>query len=70
MRSIIGTIIMFVVIYVIVTSNVLDFFAQKSFSIFAESAAVFMLVLAFIVLAVLAKKKGGLHDKEENKHPD
>jgi len=68
MKSIIGTIIMFIAIYVIVTSNVLSFFAQKSFTVFAIGSVVFMLVVALVVLG-LPKKKGGNHD-DENKLPD
>jgi len=69
MRSIIGTIIMFIAIYVIVTSNILSFFAQKSFTIFAISSVVVMLIVAVIVLGVPSRKKGEDHD-DENKLPD
>lgn len=69
MRSIIGTIIMFIVVYAVVTSNILDFFAQKGFTIFAISSAVIMLIVAFVVLTVLGRKKGRLNN-DENKHPD
>ena len=69
MKSIIGTIIMFIAIYVVVTSNVLSFFAQKSFSIFAISSVVVMLIVAVIVLGIPGLKKGVKHD-DENKHPD
>lgn len=69
MKSIIGTIIMFIAVYVIVTSNILSFFAQDSFTIFAISAVVIMLIVAIIVLGLPGKKRGGYHE-EKDKHLD
>ena len=65
MKSVIGTIIIFIGLYVIITNDVLSFFAQKSVTIFAISAIAVMLIVAVLVLGLpFSKKKGGHHDKD------
>jgi len=65
MKSVIGTIIIFIGVYVIVTSDILSFFAQKSFTVFAIGSVVTMLIIAFIVLGLPKKTKGGHHEKDD-----
>ena len=68
MKSVIGTIIMFIALYVVITNDVLSFFAQKSVTVFAVGAIAIMLIVAVLVLGLpFSKKKGGHHDKD-NEH--
>ena len=67
MKSVIGTIIIFIGLYFTISNaivgDVLDFFAQKSFFIFAVGAIITMLCVAVVVLGLPGKKKGGHHEK-------
>lgn len=70
MKSVIGTIIIFIGLYVVITNDILGFFAQKSVTVFAICAIAVMLIVAVLVLGLpFSKKKGGHHD-EENEHLD
>lgn len=69
MKSVIGTIIVFILLYLFISNavigDVLNFFAQKSFSIFAVGSVVAMLIVSVIVLG-FPKKKGGHHEKDKH----
>ncbi len=66
MRSVIGTIIIFIGIYVVMANDILSFFAQKSTLIFAVCAVIFMLIIAMLVLGLPHKKGGENHDKDNH----
>jgi len=64
MKSIIGTFMIFLVLYIMLTTGVFRFLAQESVTVFALSAIFIMLAVAFIVLgAPNFKKKGESDDK-------
>lgn len=68
MKSVIGTIIVFIGLYVVITSDILSFFASDSVFIFAIGAIAVMLIVAVLVLGLpFSKKKGGHHD-EDSEH--
>ncbi|MBR1374329.1 hypothetical protein IJ556_07785 [bacterium] len=62
MKSVIGTIVIFIGIYVIVRNDILAFFAQDSFFIFALCSIVIMLIVAVTVLGLPKFGKRGEHD--------
>jgi len=66
MKSVIGMFIIFVGLYIVIVNDMLGFFAQKSFLMFAVSAIVVMMVVAFFVLGLPKKMKGGHQDDENN----
>ncbi len=63
MKSILGTIIIFFGIYIILYFDIFGFFAQTWVFYIALGLALFMLLLAFVVLRKPLKKKGGQNDK-------
>lgn len=71
MKSVIGTIIMFLVLYVVISNDMLSFFAQDSVLIFAIGSIVVLLIVAVCVLGLpsLESLKGGYHE-ESDKHHD
>ena len=66
MRSVIGTIIIFIGIYVVVANDILSFFTRKSTLIFAVCAVIFMLIIAVLVLGFPRMKKGGENHDEDS----
>lgn len=65
MKSVIGMFIIFAGLYLLLSSGVMDFFAQKSVLIFSVSLAFFMLLITGITLAVKIKKgRGDDNDKD------
>lgn len=66
MKSVIGIIIVFIVLYIILTNGVFDFFAHDAVFIFAVSAVVAMLIISVIVLGIPTfKKRGKNHDEKK-----
>lgn len=63
MKSILGTIIIFLGLYIILYFDIFGFFAQSWMFYIALGLVLFMLVLAFVVLRKPLKKKGGQNDK-------
>jgi len=66
MKSVIGMFIIFVGLYIVIVNDMLSFFAQKSFLIFAVLAICVMMVVALFVLGLPKKTKGG-HQNDEDK---
>jgi drug/metabolite transporter (DMT)-like permease len=67
MKSVIGMFIIFIGLYIVVVNDMLSFFAQKSFFIFAVSAIVVMMIVAVFVLGLpKIQLKGGRQDDENN----
>ena len=66
MKSVFGTIMIFIGLYIIVYNDWLSFLAQENVLNFAIGLTVFMLIVAVIVLSYVAiKQKGGRHDKQD-----
>ena len=63
MKSVIQTLFIFIGLYIIISSGILSFFAQKSVLIFAIASVLFMLVLAFILLNLHKNNGGEIDDK-------
>lgn len=64
MKSIIGTIIIFISLYIMLSTGIFRFFAQESITIFALTAIFIMFIVALIVLGIPHfKKKGESNDK-------
>lgn len=70
MKSVMGTIIIFIGLSIIIYSGILGFLAQESVFIFAVSAIVVMLIIAVVVLGSPFKKRGDYHDDKKDKHLD
>jgi len=70
MKSVMSTIIIFILLYLIITNavigDILGFFAQKSFFIFAVGSVITMFIVSLIVLGFPQKKKGGHHEKDKH----
>lgn len=70
MKSVISTIIVFILLYLLITNAVIGdvfaFFAQKSFFIFAVGSVVTMLIISVIVLGIPKRKKGENHEKDKH----
>ena len=64
MKSVVHTILIFIGLYIITSSGILEFFAQKSFLIFAVASVFVMLAIAFILLNLKKNSKGENNDKK------
>lgn len=66
MKSVIGMFIIFIGLYIVIVNDMLSFFAQKSFFVFAVLAIVVMMVVALCVLGLpKIQPKGGYRDDED-----
>ncbi len=69
MKSVLGMIVVFIGLYIVIYSDILGFFAQKWVLAFSVSLAIFMLIVAVVVLGLpFSKKKGGEDDVEDVHH--
>lgn len=59
MKSVIGTVVAFIGVYIIIENGILSFFAQKPVIIIALGLVFLMLIIAAAVLGIPHKKKGG-----------
>lgn len=65
MRSVFGTIIIFIALYIILYFDIFGFLAQ-SWVLYTAIGLVFvMLILALFILGLPGKKKGGHNDKKD-----
>ena len=64
MKSIVQTLFIFIVLSIIISSGIIDFFAQKSVLFFSVASVFFMLILTFILLN-LRKDQGGENNDEK-----
>ena len=64
MKSVVHTIFIFVGLYIIISSGILDFFAQKSFLIFAIASVFVMLGITFVLLNLRKNDKGETNDEK------
>ncbi len=63
MKSVLGMIVVFIGLYIILSSDILSFFAQKWFMIFAVVAVIASLLAALFVFGLpFMKKKGENHE--------
>ncbi len=59
MKSVLGMIVVFIGLYIIIYSDILSFFAQKWFLVFAGVCVIASLAAAAIMLGLPFKKKKG-----------
>lgn len=64
MKSVVQTLFIFIGLYIIISSDILVFFAQKSVLIFAIASVFIMLILAFVLLNLRANKRGENDDEK------
>ena len=64
MKSVVQTLFMFIILGVIISSGIIDFFAQKSVLIFAVSSVFVMLIVAFVTLNLYKAKEGDKNDEK------
>ena len=62
MKSVVHTILIFIGLYIITSSGILEFFAQKNFLIFAVASVFVMLGIAFVLLNLKKHSKGESND--------
>jgi uncharacterized paraquat-inducible protein A len=58
MKSIVQTLFIFIVLSIIISSGIIEFFAQKGVLIFAIASVFVMLILAFVLLNLRKDKEG------------
>lgn len=64
MKSVISMIVVFIGLYIVIYNDIMSFFAQKWFLLFAGIFAITMLIIAIIVLGSPFKiKKRGDHNE-------
>jgi FtsH-binding integral membrane protein len=64
MKSVVQTLFIFIVLGIIISSGIIDFFAQKSVLIFAIASVFVMLIIAFVTLNLYKAKEGEKNDKK------
>ena len=65
MKSIFGTIIIFIGLYIMLYFDIFGFFAQSWVLVSAVGLVLFMLILAVFVIGIPKKEKGGQNDKKD-----
>ena len=64
MKSVVQNILIFIGLYIILSSGIVNFFAQKSVFIFAVASVFVMLILAYVLLNLRKDKIGGNKDEK------